>query len=218
MDKRRVAVLISGRGSNMTALADAARHSDYPAEIVLVISNNPKAAGLTHATDFGIETAIVDHRGYDGREDFEKALDARLTAADIEIICLAGFMRILAPWFVDRWRDRILNIHPSLLPAFKGLHTHERALETGVRLHGCTVHIVRADMDAGPIVIQAAIPVLPDDTPDTLAERMLRQEHRIYPHALALLAGRRMRVVGEQVLLEVDEKPPDALIWPPAAR
>ncbi|MEQ9643697.1 MAG: phosphoribosylglycinamide formyltransferase, partial [Alphaproteobacteria bacterium] len=197
--KRRVAVLISGRGSNMASLLQAAKAADYPAEVVLVLSNIADAPGLAKAREAGVETAVISHRAYADRESFEAALHERLSESKVELICLAGFMRLLTAGFVDRWRDRILNIHPSLLPAFKGLHVHERALEAGVRITGCTVHIVRADMDAGPIVGQAAVPVAGDDTPATLAARILTAEHKLYPAALAALASGMVRVVGEVV-------------------
>ncbi len=189
MTKKRVAVLISGRGSNMAALIEAAEAEDYPAEIVLVVSNRPDAAGLAHAREAGIATAVVDHASYGAdREAFERALDAALSAQRIDIICLAGFMRLLSPWFVTRWSGRMLNIHPALLPQFKGLHTHRRALEAGVARHGATVHFVVPEMDSGPIVVQESVPVMKNDTEETLAARVLEIEHRIYPRALRLLA------------------------------
>jgi phosphoribosylglycinamide formyltransferase-1 len=189
MPKKRVAVLISGRGSNMMALIEAARSEDYPAEIVLVVSNEPEALGLTYARDAGIATTIVDHRPFgNDREAFERALDAQLTAHRIDIVCLAGFMRLLTPWFVTRWSGRMLNIHPALLPQFKGLHTHRRALEAGVTRHGATVHFVAVEMDAGPIVLQDSVPVIEGDTEATLAQRVLELEHRLYPQALRLVA------------------------------
>ncbi|MCG8559185.1 MAG: phosphoribosylglycinamide formyltransferase, partial [Hyphomicrobiales bacterium] len=171
--RKRVGVLISGRGSNMQALIAACRAPDYPAEIVLVVSNRPGAPGLAHAEAAGIATQTVDHKAFATREAFETELDGALRAAQVEIVCNAGFMRLLTGWFVERWRDRQLNIHPSLLPAFKGLDTHQRAIAAGVRIAGCTVHFVRTEMDAGPIVAQAAVPVRADDTPDTLAARVL---------------------------------------------
>jgi phosphoribosylglycinamide formyltransferase-1 len=189
MTKTRVAVLISGRGSNMTALIEAARAPDFPAEIVLVVSNRPQAAGLSRAHDAGIATALVDHTAFgEDRQAFEQALDAELVAHRIEIVCLAGFMRLLSPWFVSRWSGRMLNIHPALLPQFKGLHTHRRALEAGVTRHGATVHFVVPQMDSGPIVVQESVPVIADDTEETLAARVLEVEHRIYPQALRLVA------------------------------
>jgi phosphoribosylglycinamide formyltransferase 1 len=192
MPKRRVAVLISGRGSNMMALIEAARSKDYPAEIVLVVSNEPEASGLTYARDAGIATTIVDHRPFgNDREAFERALDAQLAAQRIDIVCLAGFMRLLTPWFVTRWSGRMLNIHPALLPQFKGLHTHRRALEAGVTRHGATVHFVAVEMDAGPIVLQDSVPVIEGDTEATLAQRVLELEHRLYPQALRLVAEAR---------------------------
>jgi phosphoribosylglycinamide formyltransferase-1 len=193
MTKKRVAVLISGRGSNMTALIEAARAPDYPADIVLVVSNRPDAAGLARAQQAGIATAIVDHTAFgEDREAFERALDARLRAQRIDIVCLAGFMRLLTPWFVTRWSGRMLNIHPALLPQFKGLHTHRRALEAGVQRHGATVHFVVPEMDSGPIVAQDSVPVVAGDTEDTLARRVLEVEHRIYPKALRLVAEGRV--------------------------
>ena len=189
MSRKRVAVLISGRGSNMTALIEAAKAADYPAEIALVVSNNPDAAGLVRAAAEGIATAVVDHRPFGpDREAFERALDAELQRHRIEIVCLAGFLRLLTPWFVTRWNGRMLNIHPALLPQFKGLHTHRRALEAGVERHGATVHFVVPEMDAGPVVAQDWIAVRKGDTEETLAQRVLEVEHRIYPQALRALA------------------------------
>ena len=189
MARRRVAILISGRGSNMAALIEAARDPDYPAEIVLVISNRPEAGGLARAAAAGIATAVVDHTAFASKAAFEAALDARLAEASAEIVCLAGFMRLLSPGFVERWRDRLLNIHPSLLPAFPGLDTHARAIAAGAKVHGCTVHFVRAAMDDGPIIAQAEVPVLPGDTPELLAARVLVAEHQLYPGALAEVAA-----------------------------
>lgn len=187
--RRRVAVLISGRGSNMAALLDVARDPDYPAEIVLVVSNRPQAPGLALAAEAGLETLPVDHRRFGkDRASHEAAIDAALRRAGVEIVCLAGYMRLLTPFFVRAWRGRMLNIHPSLLPAFPGLHTHERALTAGAKLHGCTVHLVTEAMDEGPILAQAAVPVLPDDDADRLAARVLAQEHVIYPLALRVFA------------------------------
>jgi phosphoribosylglycinamide formyltransferase 1 len=189
MTKKRVAILISGRGSNMAALIDAARAPDYPAEIVLVVSNRPDALGLLHAREAGIATALVDHRTFGtDREGCERAIDAELSAHRIDLVCLAGFMRLFTPWFVTRWSGRMLNIHPALLPQFKGLHTHRRALEAGVASHGATVHFVAAEMDSGPIIVQEAVPVLDGDTEETLARRVLEAEHRIYPEALRRVA------------------------------
>ena len=206
MARKRVAVLISGRGSNMTALIEAAKDARYPAEIVLVISNEPAAAGLARASSAGIKTVVVDHRlfGKD-REAFERALHAQLQAHDVAIVCLAGFMRLLTPWLVERWRGRMLNIHPALLPAFKGLDTHKRALAESAREHGATVHFVVPDMDSGPIVAQASVPVLAGDTEASLAARVLEVEHRIYPLALKLVAEGRVAIVDGACL--IDGKP-----------
>lgn len=174
----------------MAALLDAARDPAFPAEIVLVLANRPDAGGLSIAAAAGIPTAIVDHRPFKGdRSAHERAIDAELRTARAEIICLAGYMRLLTPFLVDAWAGRMLNIHPSLLPAFPGLDTHARALAGGVKLHGCTVHVVTQDMDEGPILAQAAVPVLPSDTESDLAARVLRQEHAIYPAALAAFAA-----------------------------
>ena len=189
MSKKRVAVLISGRGSNMTALIEAAKAQDYPAEIVLVVSNQADALGLVGAREAAIPTAVVDHRQFgEDREAFERALDAELAAHRIDLVCLAGFMRLLTPWLVTRWSGRMLNIHPALLPQFKGLHTHRRAIEAGVKRHGTTVHFVSLEMDSGPIIVQDSVAVAKDDTEETLAERVLEVEHRIYPQALRLVA------------------------------
>ena len=195
MRKIRTAILISGSGSNMEALIRAAQAADYPAEIVLVISNRPKAAGLARAENLGVPAHVIDHKAYDSRKAFEQDVDAVLRKTGVELVCNAGFMRLLSPWFVRRWPEKILNIHPALLPKFPGLHTHERALAAGESEHGCTIHIVDEGMDTGPILAQAKVPVLGDDTPETLAQRVLAQEHRLYPatlksYALGLLNAR----------------------------
>ena len=196
MTRKRTAVLISGRGSNMAALIEAAREPDYPAEIALVLSNVADAAGLKRAETAGIATAVVDHKLYGkDRAAFEGALDARLTAHGIELVCLAGFMRLLTPWFVGRWDGRMINIHPSLLPAFKGLDTHARALAAGCKIHGATVHFVVPETDSGPVIVQAAVPVRDDDSDASLAARVLEAEHRIYPFALAQVAAGNVRIV-----------------------
>ncbi len=196
--KRRVGVLISGGGSNMAALVAAAADPAFPAEIVCVLSNRADAGGLAKARGAGVpRVVVVDHKAFDGRESFERAMQAELEAAGVEIVALAGFMRLLTPWFIARWHDRMINIHPALLPSYKGLHTHARALADGVKIAGCTVHFVRPEMDVGPIIVQAAVPVLDDDTPDTLAARVLVQEHRIYPLALARVASGAAVVVAD---------------------
>jgi phosphoribosylglycinamide formyltransferase-1 len=197
MTRKRVAVLISGRGSNMSALIEAAKAKDYPAEIVLVVSNRPDAAGLARAREAAIATAVIDHRLFrDDREAFERALDDELREYRIDIVCLAGFMRLLTPWLVMRWSGRMLNIHPALLPDFKGLHTHRRALAAGVKRHGATVHFVVPEMDSGPIVAQDSVPVIAGDTQASLAERVLKVEHRIYPQALRLVAEGRATLLA----------------------
>jgi len=200
MTRKRVGVLISGRGSNLQALINACKTRDYPAEIVLVISNVPQAQGLLRAEAALIPTLTLDHKDFPSREDFDAALDAALKNGGVEILCNAGFMRLHTPGFVECWRDRHLNIHPSLLPAFRGLHTHERVIAAGCKISGCTVHFVRAEMDEGPIVAQAAVPVLGEDSADTLAARVLEAEHHLYPHALALVASGAVSVNAELVL------------------
>ena len=194
MARRRVGILISGRGSNMAALIEAARAPDYPAEIALVISNEPHAAGLTFAAAQGIATAVVNHRDYASRDAFGEPLDAKLRAADIDLVCLAGFMRLLAAPFVERWRGRMLNIHPSLLPTFKGLDTHARALAAGAKVHGCTVHFVVPELDSGPVILQAEVPVMANDDEKSLAARVLKEEHRLYREALRLVAEGRVTI------------------------
>lgn len=190
--RRRVGVLISGRGSNLAALIRAAATPDYPADIALVISNRADAKGLSLAAEAGVRTSVIEHRPFKSdRAAHEATIDAMLREHNIDIVCLAGYMRLLTPFLVARWAGRMLNVHPSLLPAFPGLDTHARALEAGVKLHGCTVHLVTDATDAGPILAQAAVPVLPGDDEDSLAARVLAQEHRIYPMALALLASGR---------------------------
>jgi phosphoribosylglycinamide formyltransferase-1 len=194
--RRRTAILISGRGSNMAALIAAARAPDFPAEIALVLSNRSDAGGLALATHARVATAVVDHKIYAGRDEFEGSMQALLDIHRIELICLGGFMRILSAPFVTRWRGRMLNIHPSLLPAFRGLDTHARALAAGVKLHGCTVHFVAPELDSGPIIAQAAVEVRDDDDAEKLAERVLNQEHALYPAALALVAAGRVVIDG----------------------
>lgn len=200
--RRKVAVLISGRGSNMQALVRACAAPDYPAEIVLVLSNRADAAGLNFAREAGLATVIVSHGDFADRAAFDAAMDAEIRQHGAELVCLAGFMRLLDPDFVDAWRDRMLNIHPSLLPAFRGLDTHARALAAGVKVAGCTVHFVRSDVDTGPIIAQAAVPVLPADTADSLAARILEQEHILYPMALRLVAEGRVRVEGDRAVVD----------------
>ncbi|MFN3670619.1 MAG: phosphoribosylglycinamide formyltransferase [Bosea sp. (in: a-proteobacteria)] len=194
--RKRTAILISGRGSNMVSLVEASQAPDHPAEIALVLSNRPEAGGLERARGFGIATATVDHRAFKSdRETFERAMEEVLRVNQIELIALAGFMRIMTPWFVRRWEGRMINIHPSLLPLFKGTHTHRQALEAGVAEHGCSVHFVVPELDAGPVIAQARVPVLPGDDEDSLARRVLEQEHLLYPQALAQVASGRIALV-----------------------
>ena len=203
MNRKRVAILISGRGSNMEALIAAAAQPAYPAQIVLVLSNRPDAAGLARANSAGIATKIVDQALYPkNRDAFERAIQDQLERHRVEIVCLAGFMRLLSPAFVEKWHGRMLNIHPALLPAFKGLDTHARALAAGAKIHGATVHLVAPEVDAGPILAQVAVPVRADDTAESLAARVLEAEHRIYPAALQLLAAGCVRVANSRCQIE----------------
>jgi phosphoribosylglycinamide formyltransferase-1 len=218
MARLKAAVLISGRGSNLQALIDACADPAFPAEIVAVISNVAEAAGLARAKDAGISTRVIDHRQFDSREAFDAALDAELEKSKAELVCLAGFMRLLSEWFVGKWRDRVINIHPSLLPAFTGRNTHERVLKAGVRFTGCTVHFVRPDMDQGPIIIQAAVPVHAGDDAAALAARVLEAEHRIYPEAVRLIAEGRVRVVADVVRIEGAAAPGTILVNPERSR
>jgi formyltetrahydrofolate-dependent phosphoribosylglycinamide formyltransferase len=214
MKRARLALLISGRGSNMAAIL-AAAGPDYPAEPVLVLSNRADAAGLEVAAARGVPTAIVESRAFKGdRTGFEAAMEAEFARHGVEIIALAGFMRVLTPDFVRRWEGRLINIHPSLLPAFPGLDTHARALAAGVRLHGCTVHLVTAGVDEGPILAQAAVPVLPEDTEASLAARVLAEEHKLYPAALSWLAAGRVRVAAGRAIISNAESARDSLLNP----
>jgi len=197
----KVGVLISGRGSNLASLIKACAQPGFPAEIVTVISNNPGAKGLEIADAAGIPARVINHRDFAVRDTFDACLSEALDDAGAEFICSAGFMRILTDGFVEKWRNRQVNIHPSLLPAFKGLHVHARALEAGVRITGATVHFVRPEMDEGPIVAQAAVPVMLNDTEETLAARVLEAEHKLYPLALRLIAEGRVRIVDEKVII-----------------
>ena len=212
--KKRVGILISGRGSNMMALVEAARDQDYPAEIATVISSRPDAPGLAWAKAQKLPALALDHKAYASREAFDEAIHAALVAAGVELVALAGFMRIQSPAFVAKWAGRQLNIHPSLLPLFKGLQPHKQALDAGVRISGCTVHFVTEEMDAGPIVAQAAVPVLGADTPETLAARILAAEHKLYPLALALVAAGRARMEDGRVRIDGAAGEPGALFFP----
>lgn len=191
--KRKVGVLVSGRGSNLKSLIEACTDDRYPAEIVIVISNVAGAGGLAHATNATIPTKVIPHKTFASRESFDAAIDEALRDAGVEIVCEAGFMRIHSESFVRQWEGRIINIHPSLLPAFKGTHVHEQALAAGVKMSGCTVHFVAAEVDSGPIIAQSAVPVLDKDTPGTLAARVLEEEHKLYPLALKLVIEGRVR-------------------------
>ena len=217
MTKTRTGVLISGRGSNLQALIEACKAPAYPAEIVLVVSNVPDVQGLARAEDAAIPTRTVNHKDFASREAFDAAVSDALRGAQVDLLCNAGFMRLHTEGFVRDWWNRHLNIHPSLLPAFPGLNTHARVLEAGAKISGCTVHFVRPKMDAGPVVAQAAVPVLLGETEDSLADRVLSAEHRLYPHALRLIASGAVRVEGETVkgLTRVKEQVPQATLFSP---
>lgn len=202
MAKLRLGVMISGSGTNLQALIDACETADYPAEISVVISNRPIAKGLERAQKAGIEAVAIDHKLYDDRADFEEAIHDCLKEHRVQLVCLAGFMRILNPEFVNRWKDRMINIHPSLLPSYKGLHTHARAIEDGVRFGGCTIHYVRPEMDNGPIIMQTAIPIATDETEESLAAKTLAYEHQMYPAAVRMIAEGKARVSGNRVVFK----------------
>jgi phosphoribosylglycinamide formyltransferase-1 len=212
--RKRVAILISGRGSNMQALIEAARAPDYPAEIVVVICNRPQAPGLALARKAGVKALTIDHTQFASREEFDAAVEEALLAERVELVCQAGFMRIQSAGFAERWRGRQLNIHPSLLPAFRGLHPHKQALDAGVRISGCTVHFVTPDLDAGPIVAQAAVAVHEGDTVDTLAARIVAVEHQLYPLALRLVASGAARLNENRVIIDEGINQSRALLSP----
>jgi phosphoribosylglycinamide formyltransferase 1 len=214
MAKLKLGVLISGRGSNLQALIDATADPSFPAEIALVISNRADAGGLARAEAAGIATRVIPHKEFASREAFDTALDAALRQAGVGLVCLAGFMRLLTAGFSQGWHDRLINIHPSLLPAFKGLDSHTQALAAGVRFSGCTVHFVRPEMDAGPIILQAAVPVHDGDDEDALAARILEAEHKCYPLAVRLIAEDRIRIVDEIVRVAGGEFAGAALLNP----
>jgi len=211
---RRVAILISGRGSNMASLIEAAQAADFPAEIALVLSNRPDAEGLARAKEAGIATLAIDHKAFPDRESFDRALDAALNEHDIAFICLAGFMRVLTDGFVERWSGRMINIHPSLLPLYRGTQTHRRALADGVLVHGCTVHFVVPELDAGPIIAQAVVPVVPGDTEESLAARVVAQEHRLYPRALRMICDGSAQLENGRVVFSCEWDASSALHSP----
>lgn len=211
MVRLKIAVLISGRGSNLQSLIEATKEKDSPAEIVTVIANVPGARGLQRAKKAGLPARLIDHKDFPGRDSFEAALDEALDSAAAELVCLAGFMRLLSDRFVHRRHDRLVNIHPSLLPAFKGLHVHERVIEAGQRFSGCTVHFVRPDMDSGPAIVQAKVPVLAGDDAEALAARVLEQEHKAYPLAVRLIAEGRVRIENERAVIDGADAP--GAVW-----
>jgi len=202
MAKLKIGILISGRGSNMAALIEAAKAADYPAEITCVVSNVAEAPGLAIAQKQGVATAVISHRGQPDREIFDRAVSAELDKHGVELVTLAGFMRIFSRWLPTRWAGRLINIHPSLLPCFKGLHVQQQAIDAGVRLSGCTVHFVIPDLDTGPIIAQAVVPVLTGDNAETLAARILRHDHRLYPQVVRWFAEGRISLAGGRVTVE----------------
>lgn len=207
---KRIVILISGRGSNLQSILDAR----LDAQIAAVISNNPAARGIDIARSAGVDTAVIDHRAFPDRASFEAVLADKVDSYGPDLLVLAGFMRILTEGFIKRFKNRIMNIHPSLLPAFPGVDTHRRALHEGVRIHGCTVHFVTPDLDHGPIVVQAAVPVLPGDDEDRLAARVLEQEHRIYPEAIRWYLDGSLKFDGNRVTVSAGRSAPDAIVWP----
>jgi phosphoribosylglycinamide formyltransferase 1 len=214
MARLKLGVLISGRGSNLRSLIEACAQPNFPAEIALVISNIADAGGLTFAKQANLRSIVINHKDFANRALFDAAVEVELLKAGVELICLAGFMRIVGPELLTRWADKVINIHPSLLPSFRGLHVHEQALAAGVKISGCTVHIVRPAVDDGPILVQAAVPVATGDTPETLAARILEAEHRIYPLAVRLIAEKRVRIDGDQALIDGAPAPSAALLSP----
>jgi phosphoribosylglycinamide formyltransferase 1 len=214
-EKARTAILISGRGSNMEALVKSTQEASSPAQIAVVISNQRNAQGLKIAQMLGVEAMCIDHKNYSAREDFEAELDRQCRARAIGLVLCAGFMRVMTSDFVARWHGRMVNIHPSLLPCYPGLHTHERALKDQVKIHGCTVHFVTAEIDRGPIIAQAAVPVMPGDTEETLAKRVLAQEHRLYPMVLRWLAAGLVRLEGDKVVYDFESAGEEASLSVP---
>lgn len=214
MAKLKLGILISGGGTNLQALIDCCNKADFPAEITVVISNNAAAFGLQRAKKANIQTAVINNKDYDDRDSFEAAMTEELKAKGVELVCLAGFMRILNNNFVVSWRDRMINIHPSILPAYKGLHTHDRVVEDGVKFSGCSVHYVVPDLDSGPIIIQAVVPVNGDDTGDTLGSRVLEMEHKIYPEAVRLIATKALRIANGRVQITDGNYAKDGVVNP----
>ena len=214
MRKLKLAVMISGSGTNLQAIIDACNTADYPAEIMVVISNRPLAKGLDRARASGIKAVCIDHTQYDDRTVFEADIHACLKENNVELVCLAGFMRLLGSDFVGRWKDRMINIHPSLLPSYKGLHTHQRAIEDGARFGGCTLHFVRPEMDDGPIIMQAAVPIAPEDTEESLIQKVLVQEHIIYKAGIRMIAEGCVRVSGRRCVFKDTNWPQGSLISP----
>ncbi len=210
----KIGVLISGRGSNLQSLIAACAATEFPAQIACVISNKASAKGLDYAREANIPFYVIPHKEYADRQAFDAALDAALEKHQVQLVCLAGFMRILTSWFADRWCDRLVNIHPSLLPSFPGVGVHQKVLDYGAKITGCTVHFVRAEMDHGPIILQAAVPVLDGDTEETLAARVLKAEHKAYPAALRLIAENRVNVLNERVFVVGSEPSSEALVNP----
>ncbi len=215
MSRLKLGVLISGRGTNLQAILDVCADENFPADVAIVLANRPDAAGLERAKRVNIATEVIDHKAFPDRPSFERAMNARLDDAGVDLICLAGFMRLLTPTFVDHWAGRAINIHPSVLPAYPGLNTHQRAIDDGVRFAGCTVHFLSAEMDAGPIIAQATTPIMPEDTADTLAARVLDSEHEIYRRAIRWIAEGRVKIMDGRV--QIDDVGSKASFYLPTA-
>ena len=202
MAKLKLCILISGRGSNLKSLIDACKAEDFPAEIALVISNDTEAYGLIRAEEARVPNYVISHKEFSTRDHFDDTMAKKIKKYNVDLICLAGFMRILGDKLIDQWKNKIINIHPSLLPSFKGMNIHQRVIDSGVKFSGCTVHFVRCEMDSGPILLQAIVPVLPGDDAKTLAARILKQEHKVYPKAIKMIASGRVKIKNEKVIID----------------
>ena len=214
MAKLKLCILISGRGSNLKSLIDACKEKDFPAEIALVISNDTEAYGLKRAEEARVPNYVISHKEFSTRDHFDDTVAEKIKNYNVDLICLAGFMRILGDKFIDQWKNKIINIHPSLLPSFKGMNIHQRVIDSGVKFSGCTVHFVRCEMDTGPILLQAIVPVLPGDDAKTLAARILKQEHRVYPKAIKMIASGRVKITNEKVIIDGAYSTEECLVNP----
>ena len=214
MAKLKLCILISGRGSNLKSLIDACKAEDFPAEIALVISNDTEAYGLKRAEEAKVPSYVISHKEFSTRDHFDDTMAKKIKKYNVDLICLAGFMRILGDKLIDQWKNKIINIHPSLLPSFKGMNIHQRVIDSGVKFSGCTVHFVRCEMDSGPILLQAIVPVLPGDDAKTLAARILKQEHRVYPKAIKMIASGRVKITNEKVIIDGAYSTEESLVNP----